>query len=86
MEGIILPLVTLFAKNGSINENIFRRIINNVLYAGVHGVFVAGSQGEFFHWNGKKELGYSKLRLRKLMEKCQSTQVLQQLRHQKQYY
>lgn len=31
MEGIIPPLVTPFAKDGSINENMFRRIINNVL-------------------------------------------------------
>src|SRR5665648_1221001 len=48
MEGIIPPLVTPFAKDGSINENMFRKIINNVIDAGVHGVFVAGSQGEFF--------------------------------------
>jgi len=48
MEGIIPPLVTPFAKDGSINENMFRRIINNVIGKGVHGVFVAGSQGEFF--------------------------------------
>jgi len=48
IEGIIPPLVTPFTKDGSINENMFRRIINHVLHAGVHGVFVAGSQGEFF--------------------------------------
>ena len=48
MEGIIPPLVTPFAKDGSINENMFRKIINNVIGKGVHGVFVAGSQGEFF--------------------------------------
>lgn len=48
MEGIIPPLVTPFAKDGSINENMFRRIINNIIGKGVHGVFVAGSQGEFF--------------------------------------
>jgi len=48
IEGIIPPLVTPFAKDGSINENMFRRIINNVIGKGVHGVFVAGSQGEFF--------------------------------------
>ena len=47
-EGIIPPLVTPFAKDGSINENMFRKIINNVIGKGVHGVFVAGSQGEFF--------------------------------------
>jgi 4-hydroxy-tetrahydrodipicolinate synthase len=48
IKGIIPPLVTPFAKDGSINENMFRRIINNVINAGVHGIFVAGSQGEFF--------------------------------------
>jgi len=47
-EGIIPPLVTPLAKDGSINENMFRKIINNVIGKGVHGVFVAGSQGEFF--------------------------------------
>ena len=40
----------------------------------------------FFHWNGKRELGCSKLRLRKLMEKYQFMQVLQQLPHQKRSY
>ncbi len=48
VEGIIPPLVTPFAKDGSINENMFRKIINNIIGKGVHGVFVAGSQGEFF--------------------------------------
>ena len=48
VEGIIPPLVTPFAKDGSINENMFRRIINNIIGKGVHGVFIAGSQGEFF--------------------------------------
>ena len=48
VEGIIPPLVTPYAKDGSINENMFRRIINNIIGKGVHGVFIAGSQGEFF--------------------------------------
>ncbi|KYZ75777.1 dihydrodipicolinate synthase family protein [Anaerosporomusa subterranea] len=48
VRGIIPPLVTPFAKDGSINATMFRKIINHVINAGVHGVFIAGSQGEFF--------------------------------------
>lgn len=48
IQGIIPPLVTPFTKDGAINGSMFRKIINRVIDAGVHGVFVAGSQGEFF--------------------------------------
>jgi 4-hydroxy-tetrahydrodipicolinate synthase len=47
-QGIIPPLVTPFHPDGSVNEAALRRVINHVIDAGVHGVFVGGSQGEFF--------------------------------------
>ncbi len=48
VAGIIPPLVTPFGKDGSINEPIFRQLINRIIKAGVDGIFIAGSQGEFW--------------------------------------
>lgn len=47
-KGIIPPVVTPFKKEGGINAAALRRVFDYLIDGGVHGVFVAGSQGEFF--------------------------------------
>lgn len=48
-SGIIPPVVTAFSPNGErIDEDKQRAIIRHVIAEGCDGVFVAGSQGEFF--------------------------------------
>lgn len=47
-EGIIPAMVTPFDKHDEIDENGTRRIINHILKGKVHGIFVSGSQGEFW--------------------------------------
>lgn len=47
-EGIIPPIITPFNQDWSINEGAFRKVINYLIDNGCHGVFVGGSQGEFF--------------------------------------
>ncbi|TCL76981.1 4-hydroxy-tetrahydrodipicolinate synthase [Hydrogenispora ethanolica] len=46
--GIIPPVITPFTKEGAINRPVFRQLLNRLIDAGVHGIFVAGSQGEFY--------------------------------------
>ncbi len=55
-EGIIPPLVTPFSDDGSLNESMLRKIINYVLDAGVHGVFIAGSTGESYALDAKERI------------------------------
>ncbi len=55
-EGIIPPLVTPFSEDGSLNESMLRKVINYVLDAGVHGVFIAGSTGESYALDRKERI------------------------------
>ena len=48
LEGIIVPVVTPFDKNEEIDEAALRSMVNFLIEGGVHGLFPAGSQGEFF--------------------------------------
>ena len=50
-KGIIPALVTPFNADSVINESVVRRLINHVIDSGCHGVFVGGSQGEFWALN-----------------------------------
>lgn len=52
-KGIIVPVVTPFDRRDALDERAFREFINFTLHSGIHGVFAAGSQGEF--WTLSKE-------------------------------
>lgn len=47
-RGIVPALVTPLQPDESLNMDVLVRLIEHVLAAGVHGVFVLGSQGEYF--------------------------------------
>lgn len=47
-KGIIVPVVTPFSSDHSVDEQALRRIIRHVVDNGVHGVFVTGTTGEFY--------------------------------------
>ena len=47
LQGIIPPLLTPLTPAEEIDEQGLRSLINYVLAAGVHGVFVLGNMGEF---------------------------------------
>jgi len=46
VEGIIPAMVTPMDKNQEIDEEGMKAVINYLIDAGVHGIFVSGSQGE----------------------------------------
>jgi 4-hydroxy-tetrahydrodipicolinate synthase len=48
IRGIVPALVTPFGDDESLDLSALPRVLDHVLDAGVHGVFVAGSQGEFW--------------------------------------
>lgn len=48
IKGIIVPIVTPFNIDESLNEDALRAIVNYLIGKGVHGLFPCGSQGEFF--------------------------------------
>ena len=48
LKGIIVPMVTAFNADESLDETALRRIANYLIESGVHGLFPAGSQGEFY--------------------------------------
>jgi 4-hydroxy-tetrahydrodipicolinate synthase len=47
-EGIYTPAVTPFASDGEIDKNAFGVVIENLVDAGVHGIIVGGSTGEYY--------------------------------------
>jgi len=46
--GIITPIVTPFDSRDEINEPVYRELVDYLLESGIHGIFAAGSQGEFW--------------------------------------
>jgi 4-hydroxy-tetrahydrodipicolinate synthase len=48
IKGIVVPVVTPFNKDESLNESALRRIVNYLIENGIHGLFPSGSQGELF--------------------------------------
>jgi 2-dehydro-3-deoxy-D-pentonate aldolase len=47
LEGIIVPLVTPFEEDGSLDHNSLAIIIEHVIAGGVNGIFILGTTGEF---------------------------------------
>lgn len=48
LRGVIPPIVTPVDENENVDENGLKKIIDHVIDGGVHGVFVLGSNGEFY--------------------------------------
>ncbi len=48
IKGVIPPIVTPVDENENVDAAGLKRVIDHVLNGGVHGVFVLGSNGEFY--------------------------------------
>ena len=48
IRGIVVPLVTPFNQDESVDESALRQIVDYLIEAGVHGLFPSGSQGELY--------------------------------------
>jgi 4-hydroxy-tetrahydrodipicolinate synthase len=47
-EGIYTPIVTPYHEDFSLNEAAFAQVVEHLIAAGVHGIIVAGSTGEYY--------------------------------------
>ena len=47
-EGIYTPAVTPFTLNGDIDKERFAQVLESLVAAGVHGIIVGGSTGEYY--------------------------------------
>lgn len=48
LKGVVPPIVTPVDQHENVDPNGLRRVIDYVLNGGVHGIFVNGSNGEFY--------------------------------------
>lgn len=55
-KGVIAPIVTPMHEDGSINEEELRKQINRLIDAGIFGIFVLGTNGEFYALNDDEKL------------------------------
>lgn len=56
-RGMVIPLLTPFKQDGTLDEKALRRLVRRLMAAGVHGLFPVGSSGEF--WVLSREEGYA---------------------------
>jgi len=47
-RGIIVPVITPFADDGTIDDAAYRKVLHHLIDNGVHGVFPMGTTGEFY--------------------------------------
>jgi len=55
VKGIIPPVVTPIDSNENVDADGLQRVIDHVLNGGVHGIFVLGSNGEFFAFDDENQ-------------------------------
>ena len=60
-EGIYTPAVTPFAPDGSIDRNEFANVLESLVVAGVHGIIVGGSTGEYYAQSAEERFALAAL-------------------------
>jgi len=55
IQGIVVPVVTPFNRDESLNEGGLRVIVDYLVESGVHGLFPCGSQSEFWALSGDEK-------------------------------
>ncbi len=55
LKGVIPPIVTPVDENENVDEAGLKKVIDYVIGGGVHGVFVLGSNGEFYAFDSENQ-------------------------------
>lgn len=61
LKGIITAMVTPFDKNQEINSQATKQLINKLINAGVDGIFILGTNGEFHLLTYDEKIAFAKL-------------------------
>ena len=56
-EGIYTPAVTPFTSTGAIDREAFAAVLDHLVAAGVHGIIVGGSTGEYYAQTAEERYG-----------------------------
>jgi 4-hydroxy-tetrahydrodipicolinate synthase len=60
LKGIYTPVLTSFTQDGSIDYDAWKLILDNQINAGVHGLIIGGSTGEFYSMSKTERLAQFK--------------------------
>ncbi|MFL0267672.1 4-hydroxy-tetrahydrodipicolinate synthase [Candidatus Clostridium radicumherbarum] len=61
LKGIITAMVTPFDENQEINPKATKQLINKLINAGVDGIFIMGTNGEFHLLTDEEKVAFAKL-------------------------
>lgn len=61
VKGIIAAMVTPFDDNQEIHEGVTKQLVNNLIDAGVDGLFILGTNGEFHCLTEEEKVFFAKL-------------------------
>jgi dihydrodipicolinate synthase len=61
MKGIIPAMVTPLTKEQRINEEATRQLVNHLIDSGVHGIFILGTNGEFYLLSNEEKVEFAKI-------------------------
>lgn len=56
LKGIVPALLTPFTNKQELNEPATRQLVNHLIDSGVHGIFVLGTNGEFFALSNEEKV------------------------------
>ncbi|QGH33509.1 4-hydroxy-tetrahydrodipicolinate synthase [Gracilibacillus salitolerans] len=60
-KGIISAMLTPFDENQKIDEEVTRKQVNRLIDNGINGLFILGTNGEFFNMDDKEKVQFSKI-------------------------
>src|SRR5690606_21753650 len=60
-RGIIPPIITPFAPDGSIDRDGFAAVMEHLIASGVHGIVIGGTTGEYYAQSRDERVGLLKL-------------------------
>ncbi len=53
-KGIVVPVITPFGSDGTVDFPVYRRVVEHLVEQGVHGIFPMGTTGEFYAVGGEE--------------------------------
>ncbi|QXE17867.1 4-hydroxy-tetrahydrodipicolinate synthase [Clostridium sp. 001] len=61
LKGIITAMVTPMTKEQKIDENVTKQLVNHLIDAGVNGIFILGTNGEFHLLSNEEKIELAKI-------------------------